>query len=152
MSEHLLVFCLVWTPLLTLGLRWGFLESEKARCGLSAFLHARARLARENREVLTTLECKNGIREVIRLKPLDAIHDRGPPLWDLEVRRALSLWAPLWRSSPSSPEPDSGTNRSTFVRLPSVNSRSIDAPERPDSGFATSSANWTPPANASTPD
>ena len=152
MIEHLLVLGLVLMPLFSLGVRWGWLESERSRCALRAFLDARNRLIREDREVPVALECGGGIHEEIRLKPLAAIAGREPKPWEQEVGTALSLWAPLWSSSPSSPERDSGT--SSFTSAPSSSDRlhSIVAPGPPRSGSATFSGLSTRPATESTPD
>jgi hypothetical protein len=150
--EHLMVLGLILAPLFTLGLQWGFLESEKARCALRAFLDARTRLILENREVAVKLECANGIREQIRLKALDSIAVQDPPVPEQEIKRALSLWAPLWSSSPSSQGPDSGTNSFTSAPSSSDRSPSTAVPDERDSISGISSGLLKTPAGVTTPD
>ncbi len=68
---------LLFLPLLAGGLRFGWLQYARVRCGLEAFQQARAELIRTGEAVDHRHRCEGGLVERIRLVPLERLDQTG---------------------------------------------------------------------------
>ncbi len=99
MLEFQLFLAFLFLPVLVGGIRLGAVAFTRLKCAHLGFLEARSDLLRSGTKVDLRKDCGHGIRERIRLLPLEALDRSGE-------RPGFPSWAPLSSSWPSPEESD----------------------------------------------